>query len=511
MHVPPEAFVLITIPNSTLYDSSTGSTESGVLALECVTMSIPEALNDRDVYLVLRLNTSELPIDPARVVQRRDGNESRIYTFHAIPQDPAELVLTIRLDRGDSNQHQQEDLDTFEGILAQYVADLCGLGQQANAPAAPQDLGSSGITRGDKDLRGHLVMVDEKTGEVVGEIEDRFRITEDPVMYEKGHENDPVIIDVPEVSTRERDANAFEAFARIVPPDQRNWITKSASVVSHAISMTTSLLVTTITTASSLYVAHSTPSPHHPSSGSGPSTRTGPPPPPPPRALVFLTSERTQKGLASVHAVSGEAVKVSSKTVNHIDSMIRRAMGARPRRRERQDLSSTPASIGYLSPGGSPPPLPPRTPSPSASTSGFALPSYDSVVNGTKPPPTLPTRPSLPPPAQSPPPTPKLTTKTRVLLSLDLILSTIDDSARRVLDTSTQEIGKVVGHTYGPEAARSSLLVAGTARNVGLVYVDLRGVGRRALVRRAGRTFVKAKMSSSVGAAGQTPPALPTR
>jgi spartin len=283
---------------------------------------------------------------------------------------------------------------------------------------------------------------------------------------------------------------------------------------SHAISMTTSLLVTTITTASSFYGAHSTPSPHHPSSG--PSTRAGPPPPPP-RALVFLTSERTQKGLASVHAVSGEAVKVSSKTINHIDSMIRRAMGARPRRRERQDLSSTPASIGYLSPGGSPPPLPPRTPSPSGSTSRFALPSYDSVVNGTKPP--LPTRPSLPAsssplplPTLAPhaPPSLKLTTKDRVLLSLDLILSTIDDSARRVLDTGTQEIGKVVGHTYGPEAAHSSLLMAGTARNVALVYVDWKGVGRRALLRRAGRTFVKAQMSS-VGGQGQVRPALPPR
>ena len=276
--------------------------------------------------------------------------------------------------------------------------------------------------------------------------------------------------------------------------------------------MTTSLLVTTITTASSLYVAHSTPSPHHPSSG--PSTGAGPPPPPP-HALVFLASERTQKGLASVHAVSGEAVKVSLKTISHIDSMIRRVMGARPRRCERQDLSSTPTSIGYLSPGGNPPPLPPRTPSPSGSTSRFALLSYDSVVNETKP--AIPTRPSssspLSPPTLAPqaPPSLKLTTKDRVLLSLDLILSTIDNSAGRVLDTGTQEIGKVVGHKYGPEAAHSSLLMAGTARNVGLVYVDLKGVGRRMLVRRAGRTFVKAQMSSVGGGQIQIPPTFPPR
>ena len=55
MHVPPEAFVLITIPNSSLYDSSTGFIESGTLALERVTMSVPEALHNCDVYLVFRL------------------------------------------------------------------------------------------------------------------------------------------------------------------------------------------------------------------------------------------------------------------------------------------------------------------------------------------------------------------------------------------------------------------------------------------------------------------------
>lgn len=48
---------------------------------------------------------------------------------------------------------------------------------------------------------------------------------------------------------------------------------------------------------------------------------------------------------------------------------------------------------------------------------------------------------------------------------------------------------------YGSEAAQSSLLMAGTARNVGLVYIDMHGIGRRALLRRAGKTFVKARAS----------------
>lgn len=40
----------------------------------------------------------------------------------------------------------------------------------------------------------------------------------------------------------------------------------------------------------------------------------------------------------------------------------------------------------------------------------------------------------------------------------------------------------------------ASLLVGHTVRNVGIVYIDARGVGRRALLKKAGKSFVKAKL-----------------
>jgi spartin len=90
-----------------------------------------------------------------------------------------------------------------------------------------------------------------------------------------------------------------------------------------------------------------------------------------------------------------------------------------------------------------------------------------------------------------------LTTKDRVLISADLILSTIDHSTRQLINAGTQQVGKIVDHKYGPEAAESSVLMANTARNAGLVYVDMRGIGRRALLKRAGRTYIKTKLSSN--------------
>ncbi|TFK40246.1 hypothetical protein BDQ12DRAFT_489182 [Crucibulum laeve] len=538
-----EAFQLLSLPSASL--NAPGVSEKGLLSLECVTIPAQEGggIHDRDVYLVLRLNMSETPIDPARTIQRSDDNGRRIYAFYPTPNDPFELVLTITLPSNGSDPQLLEDIDTFESILGQY-ADLRGSphsgGNVSSSPVVGVEQNS-----GEKDLRGHLVMINEDTGEVLGEVEDRFRIREDPGMHQQGHESDPVVIEVPdEQGLAESDANAMEVFATLVPPDQQDWITKSATVVSHAISMTTNLLLTTITTASSYYINKSAPSQQHPvnggaatstAKGTNGATGNGAPPPLPPRALVFLTSERTRKGLHQVHAVSGKAVQVSAKTVSVIDNMIRRAMGAKAKRPRTQFVPSVVAGRGTGVSAGmseydtsksaflSGMPQVTRSPSPGA-TSSLSPPPY--AVHARAPE-TLGEKPALPP-RRSPspsswhsapplplrggetnkgrglsptdilhPPQPKLTKKDRVLISADLILSTIDDSTRKILDTGTESLGKVMGHKYGPEAAQSSVLMAGTARNVGLVYIDMRGIGRRALLKRAGRTWVKAKVSSN--------------
>lgn len=287
-------------------------------------------------------------------------------------------------------------------------------------------------------------------------------------------------------------------------------LTNHTQCYSSAISLTTNLVVTTITAASDLYINHSKPSPHH-SAASTPSRKTPPilnkdgaparaagaPPPLParPRALVFLTSETTKKNLHKVHAVSGEAVKVSAKTVNFIDGMIRRAVGAKAKR-EKPQFYPTPGPHGVA-----PPPLSSPTPSnySAKSSAGLAPPAYGpapgspggSYRGGRSP---SPGPPPLPPREGSAKP---LSTKDRVLISADLILSTIDHSTRRVLDTGTDQVGKVMTHKYGAEAGESSTLMANTARNVALVYVDVKGIGRRALLKRAGRQFVKARFQSN--------------
>jgi len=208
----PEVFLLLSLPDATL--QSTGITEVGVLNLECVALPIPQAKSaeERTVYLVLRLNNCEVPIDPDRVIERRDVAGTRTYTFAETPSDPTHLTLTLKCPGpGSSDIEFVEKLNTFDNILEQYVVNFKGPSTDSVASTPSAHAAGIGSVTSNKDFRGHLVAIDEATGEVVGEVEDRFIIREDPVMDENGHENEPVIIEVTEKSNIESSANALEA------------------------------------------------------------------------------------------------------------------------------------------------------------------------------------------------------------------------------------------------------------------------------------------------------------
>jgi spartin len=239
MQNSPEAFILLALSDASL--TIGGKTENGTLSLNCVTLRNPEATTkqQRDVYLVLRVNTTEIPLDPARIITSTVTPAFRSYTFAATELEATEILLRVkapgRIDG--TNADLAEKLDTFESILEQYAIDFRrpssdGSVTPQNVPDTPPKTSTSafGVVSGEKDFRGHLVMMNEDTGEIIGEIQDNLQIHEDPSMYEAGHRNDPVIIEVPEETTRQSDANTLQAFARLVPPDQQNWITKSASM-----------------------------------------------------------------------------------------------------------------------------------------------------------------------------------------------------------------------------------------------------------------------------------------
>ena len=83
------------------------------------------------------------------------------------------------------------------------------------------------------------------------------------------------------------------------------------------------------------------------------------------------------------------------------------------------------------------------------------------------------------------------------LIAFETIADSIDTSTRQLLSTSSSAATMVVRHRYGEQAADISHGLGSTVRNVGLVYVDARGVTRKALIKGAAKGMLfKAKVGN---------------
>ena len=248
MTVMSEAYVLVTIPNATLTSLSSG-TLTGRLALEYITFSIPASASTttaaRDVLLVLRLGDDpdgvsgfEAPLDPARALTVTVlPSGVRRYTFHAT-RDDAEFTLTLP-----APPEAAEDVELFHSVLAGYATDLRDGGGGHSSAETPypqqqqQQQQQAGLRPEGEDLRGRFVLVNEEGGEIVGALDASVRVREDPSLAETGHENDPVVVEVPEdVDDTLEGLRNLEVLVRTVPPEDRDWMMKSALFARHVFS-----------------------------------------------------------------------------------------------------------------------------------------------------------------------------------------------------------------------------------------------------------------------------------
>ncbi|KAJ3813623.1 hypothetical protein F5876DRAFT_73732 [Lentinula aff. lateritia] len=492
-------FVLLNIPNVRIRSQQSSYSESGTLTIECIYVT-PEgqAAIDRNVFLILRINSSnEIPLDPRRMITftaQVQGAHGQMYVLHGTDSDPEVLELYAPVfDSNDANALQrQEDLDTLQGIFTEYT----GLTEVTSAHVSH----SMPISTNSPDLRGHLVLVNEHSGDIIGEVDQRVTVHEDPDISHlgNGHEHGPVVIEI----NQDEEGQAIEAFARAIPTGQEDWMTKSARLVSQGISQTTNLLVNVVSSASSNYVNRSSPSLSTVSGAkSSPSSSSSS------KAVAFISSSRTRTGLTHAHAVTAQAVKVSGKTLSVIDDMIGKMIGTKGSSNTPRGISKTSTvmpSSSFTDVVNIPPP-PPYSTSPNPFTDSVKppLPPRKAPLlsqSGSEKPP-LPPR-SISTPATAPPVSSStLTAKAKLILSADLILSTLDQSVKQLIDVGGRSATRVVGHQYGSEAAQNTALIAGTVRNVALVYIDMRGVGRKALIKRVGKQYLKSKTQNEMNTA----------
>lgn len=149
-----------------------------------------------------------------------------------------------------------------------------------------------------------------------------------------------------------------------------------------------------------------------------------------------------------------------------------------------QSVAQPHQSAAYApSQSGAMPAIPTSEKGKSSATSGHLPPPY-AATSGT----------SSPAPAAPAAPGPKRRLLNRLLMSTDLILTTLESSAQTLITNTTENLATSLGHKYGGEMAGAVRTVGSAVRNVGVVYIDYRGVGRRVLIKRVGKRIIKGKI-----------------
>lgn len=82
------------------------------------------------------------------------------------------------------------------------------------------------------------------------------------------------------------------------------------------------------------------------------------------------------------------------------------------------------------------------------------------------------------------------------MMAFTTIADGVEYAGKNLLSHSTSAATKVVTHRYGEEAGEVSKSIGGDAKNVALVYIDITGVSRKAIVKSVAKGMVVGKVGN---------------
>lgn len=366
------------------------------------------------------------------------------------------------------NNVTQDDVDTFETILAQCTAFLDGAptasgksdGFTAYNPAdyAPgEGYIGTGDSKGDK-MHGKIVLVDEEDGSVVGELGEGYNVVEDPDV-KPGSKREcslfrmamcmsvsgvkfpigPVGIELPAEGEGNRVSvtNVSEEYLEMSrhPAYQNSTIVQTSATASRLIVTTSSYISNAITSGAENFMKKTKPNP---------------------KPVTF--SDVTHARIRKVGTFSNSAADLSSRTLGQVERV--------------------------------------------AQNIGASLARKDAKPREGK--------------THHPPPDYKPGVLNKSMIAFSTLADGIQESARTVLMTSTAAASTMIQHRYGNEAGSVAANLTGGIKNVGLVYIDATGVSRRALLKSVAKGMVVGRMRDGkqvvvgAGDGGQVPSGIST-
>ncbi|UZP41523.1 hypothetical protein NXS19_009339 [Fusarium pseudograminearum] len=79
-------------------------------------------------------------------------------------------------------------------------------------------------------------------------------------------------------------------------------------------------------------------------------------------------------------------------------------------------------------------------------------------------------------------------------MAFNTVVDGIEQAGRTLLTGTSSSVTTVVGHRWGAEAGEVSRNLGGGVKNVGLVYIDVTGVSRRAILKSVAKGMVVGKV-----------------
>ncbi|KAF5095534.1 hypothetical protein D0Z00_003109 [Geotrichum galactomycetum] len=102
----------------------------------------------------------------------------------------------------------------------------------------------------------------------------------------------------------------------------------------------------------------------------------------------------------------------------------------------------------------------------------------------------------------------------RSLIAFSTVMDGIDTSTQTVIQGATSSSTRMIGHSYGKEAESLSADFGRSLKNCTMIYVDARGISRKAIVKGFGMGAIKGAFGKGdvvLKEKGSTPPKLPER
>lgn len=379
---------------------------------------------DEDFYLHLNLPPElDLPMPATTQIYHQPPTSYLIPRWDLGPDSGAFTRIEFpRIGYGVT----QEDVDTFETILAQCTAFL----ERAKPPLPgrpgekggynPADYAPGGPNHDSKSgaQGGQIVLVDEDNGSVVGELGGDAQIFEDAKL--RPGSKDPVEVQVSQDGKRIEVRPVSEDYLKLA----RHPAYKDSSIVQNA------------ATASRLIVTGSSYLGNMMASGADNFTQKTKPTNKP---LEF--NEATHNRVRKINTFTQGAAGVSSKTVGQVTKHAQNfAAGLAGHKKTRAakgfDAQGRPLEADEYKPG---------------------------LLN-------------------------------KSLIAFSTIADGIAYSGKTLLTTSGAAASTVVGHRYGEQAGSIAADLAGGVKNVGLVYIDVTGVSRRAVIKSVAKGMVVGKV-----------------